>query len=188
MKRFLLLLLGLSLLAGCAKQPVIANLNPRLFDQPAGVYIPGTRVAVLGGDTRKSPDVVVFANDQPPTRLANVSPIADLLSARLGAALRDQGMTLDPSSPVRLSFVIDELLVQVTRQSLLYRADAVSHLTVKVENRGTTVTRVFKRDSFKESATRPKLDDLEEMLNGQLADILAMILKDGEIRQLLAVK
>lgn len=186
MQRLLFLLAGLILVAGCAKQPVIANLNPRIGDQPAGIFVPGTSVAVSGQDSRKIQEVVVFLNDQPPTGLANVSAATDLLSARLATGLRDQGLTIDPSSPVRLKFVINDLVVQVSRQKLLYRADAQSYLTVNVENRGTVITRIFKRESFNESATRPGLPDLEAMLNGQLSDILQMILKDEEIRQLLA--
>lgn len=188
MKRLLFLLAGLLLVSGCAKQPVIANLNPRISDQPAGVFVPGTRVAVKGQDSRKVQEVVIFLNDQPPTRLANISATADLLSARLSAGLRDQGLTIDPSSPVRLKFVINDLLVQVSRQKLLYRAEAQSYVTIDVENHGAVITRVFKRESFNESATRPKLPELEAMLNGQLSDILQMILKDEEIRQLLAKK
>lgn len=186
MKRLLFLLAGLLLVGGCAKQPVIANLNPRIGDQPAGVYVPGTSVAVQGQDNRKVQDVVIFLNDQPPTRLANISAAADLFSARLSAGLHDQGLTIDPASPVRLKFDLNDLLVQVSWQKLLYRAEAQSYVTVDVENHGAVITRIFKRESFSESATRPKLPDLEAMLNGQLSDILQMILKDEEIRQLLA--
>lgn len=186
MKRFLFLLAGIVMVAGCAKQPVISNLNPRIGDQPPGVFVPGTTVAVSGLDSRKLSEVVIFISDQPPTRLANVSAVADLLSARLAAGLREQGLTIDPSSPVRLKFIINDLVVQVSRQKLLYRAEAQSYLTVNVENRGAVITRIFKRESFNESATRPDLNDLEGMLNGQLSDILQMILRDEEIRQLLA--
>jgi uncharacterized lipoprotein len=187
MKR-LILLTCLFLLVGCAKQPVIANLNPRLGEQLAGIYSGGFSATISGQDVRRSKEVVVFLNDQPATRLANVNAPLELISARLAAGLRDQGLVIEPTSPVRLKFIINELLVRVTHDKLLYSADAKTHITLTVENRGTVFTKIFKREANKDSATRPDLPDLEEMLNTQLADILHLIIQDEEIRQLISRK
>lgn len=184
----LILLTCLFLFVGCAKQPVIANLNPRLGEQPTGIYSGGLSAVISGKDTRNSVEVVIFMNDQPPTRLANVSTPADLFSVKLAAALRDQGLAIEPSSPVHLKFTINDLQVRVTHDKLLYSADAKTSIVFAVENRGTVFTKVFKRDSNNESATRPDLPDLEGMLNTQLADILQQIVQDGEIRQLISRK
>ena len=184
----ILLITCLLLLGGCAKQPVIANLNPNLGDQPPGIYARGISATISGKDARKSAEVVIFLNDEPPDRLANVSAPVDLIAARLGAGLRDQGMVIEPSAPVRLNFVINELLVQVTRKNLRYTAEGKTHIVLTVENRGTVFTRVFKREAYNDSATRPDLPDLEKMLNTQLADIGRQILQDEEIRQLIGRK
>jgi uncharacterized lipoprotein YajG len=184
----ILLLTCLLLLSACGKQPVIANLNPNLGDQPPGIYQRGTSAVITGQDARKSTEVVIFQNDEPPSRLANVSAPADLIAARLGAGLRDQGLVIEPSAPVRLKFVINELLVQVTRKNLRYTAEGKTHIVLTVENRGTVFTRVFKREAYNDSATRPDLPDLEKMLNTQLADIGRQILQDEEIRQLIGRK
>ncbi len=178
----------LFLFVGCAKQPVIANLNPRLGEQPAGIYSGGHSAVISGQDARKSSEVVIFMNDQPSTRLANVSAPSDLFAARLFAGLRDQGLVIEPSSPVHLKFIINDLLVRVTHDKLLYSADAKTYITLAVENRGTVFTKVFKREANNDSATRPDLPDLEGMLNTQLADILQQIVQDGEIRQLISRK
>ena len=124
----ILLLTCLLLLGGCAKQPVIANLNPHLGDQPPGIYERGLSAVITGQDARKSTEVIIFQNDEPPSRLANVSAPADLIAARLGAGLRDQGLVIEPSAPVRLKFVINELLVQVTRKNLRYTAEGKTHI------------------------------------------------------------
>jgi len=187
MKRLILLTCFL-LLAGCAKQPVIANLNPHLSEQPQGIYGGGLAVTISGQDARKSPEVVIFMNDQPPSRLANVSAPSDLVSARLGTGLRNQGLVIEPSASIRLKFVINELLVQVTHQKLLYTAEGKTHIVLNVENRGAVFTRVYKREAYNDSATRPDLPDLEKMLNTQLADIVQQILQDEEIRQLIGRK
>lgn len=186
MRRLVLLLTCLFLFVGCAKQPVIANLNPRLGEQPTGIYSGGFSATINGQDSRNSREVVTFLNDQPPTRLANVSAPVDLFTVKLAGALRDQGLAIESNSPVHLKFTINDLQVRVTHTSLLYSADAKTAITLAVENRGTVFTKVFKRDANNESATRPGLPDLEEMLNTQLADILQAIAQDVEIRQLIS--
>ncbi len=187
MKR-LLLLTCLLLLVGCAKQPVIANLNPRLGEQPTGLYRGGMSAAISGQDARKTSEVVVFMNDQPASRLVNISAPRDLIGARLTTGLQDQGLAIEPSSPVHVKFIINELLVQVTHQKMLYNAEAKTHIVLTVDNRGAVFTRVFKREAYNDSATRPDLPDLEGMLNTQLADILQQIVQDEEIRQLISRK
>lgn len=181
----LLLLACLFVLTGCAKQPVIANLNPRLGDQPAGIYSSPMTAAVMGQDLRKTAEVVAFMNDQPVTRLANVSAPVELISARLARGFKDQGLTVDAGSPVHLKFSLNDLVVRVTHQKMLYTAEAKTHIILNVENQGTVLTRVFKREGYSDSATRPDLPDLEGMLNTQLTDIVQQILQDDEIRQLI---
>ncbi len=184
----IILLTCLILLAGCAKQPVIANLNIRLGDVPAGIYSGGFSALIVGQDTRNSQEVVVYMTDQPVTSLANISAPLQLISEKLAEGLLGQGLLLDRSSPVRLKFSINELLVWVTRPKVLYRADAKTSITLTVENRGAVFSKDFKREANQESATRPKLPDLEAMLNTQLSDIVRHILMDEEIRKLIGRK
>lgn len=186
MNRILLLCACLMLFAGCAKQPVIANLNPRIGEQPSGVYSGPQSVAVIGKDLRKTADVVVYLSDEPPTGLANIGSVQDLIAERLSAGLRDQGLRVDASSPVRVKFDINELGVRVTRPKMLYLAEGKTYITLNVENRGTVFTKTYKREASKESARRPDLPKLEEMLNTQLAEIINLMLQDGEVRSLIA--
>lgn len=186
MNRILLLCACLFVFAGCAKQPVIANLNPRISEQPSGIYADPQTVAVIGKDLRKTADVVVYLSDQPPTGLANMSAPQDVIADRLTEGLRSQGLRVDPSSSVRLKFDINELLVRVSRPKMLYNAEGKTFITLTVENRGTVFTKTYKREASKESARRPDLPKLEEMLNSQLAEIVNMILQDQEVRSLIA--
>lgn len=185
MNRTLLLCLCLFLFAGCAKQPVIANLNPRISEQPEGIYGHPQTVAVAGKDLRKTADVVVYQSDRPPTGLANIGSVKELIADRLSEGLRSQGLRMDPSSPVHVQFDINELLVRVSRPKMLYVAEARTFITLNVEHQGTVFTKTYKREASKESARRPGLPSLEEMLNGQIAEIVNMILQDQEVRSLI---
>jgi uncharacterized lipoprotein YajG len=184
MKNIILLACFL-LFAGCAKQPVIANLNLRIGEQPGGLYPATLSAAISGRDSRKSQDVVVYASDEPPTGLANIRTPQELLEEKLAEGLRSQGLRLDPASPVHLMFDIKELLVRVSRPKMLYLAEGKTFITLTVENRGTVFTKTYKREATKESARRPDLPKLEEMLNSHLADIVQQMLQDREVRNLI---
>lgn len=173
------------LLTGCAKKPVIANLNLYLGEQPAGVYADPLSAAISGKDSRKSQDVVVYLSDEPPTGLANISAPQDLISAKLADGLKRQGLRIEPSAPVHLNFDINELLVRVSRSKMLYTAEGNTFISLTVENRGTVFNKTYKREATKDSATRPDLPALEEMLNTQLADIVQQVLQDDEVRKLI---
>ena len=181
----LILLTCLVLLAGCAKQPVIANLNVRLGEVSAGIYGAGASAIIKGQDARKSQEVVLYMSDRPATTLANMSEPVILISEKLAEGLLGQGLLLEPTSPVHLKFTINELVVGVTRPQTLYNADAKTYITLTVENRGTVFTKVYKREANQKSATRPDLPDLEPMLNSQLSDIIHQILTDEEVRKVI---
>lgn len=181
----IILLACLLILTGCAKQPVIANLNPQLGEQPSGVYSAGTSAVIIGQDSRKSKDVVVYLSDEPATGLANLSAPQDVIAKELVDGLQRQGLTIDRSAPVQVKFDINELLVRVTRANMLYTAEGKTSLTLTVENRGSVDTRIYKREEKKDSATRPDLPKLEKMLNTQLADIIQQMLQDEEVRKLI---
>lgn len=186
MKKITLLLAGLMLLAGCAKQPVIANLNPHIGEQTAGIYASPQSAAVTAKDSRKIKDVVVYLTDDPQTSLANVISVQDVVADRLREGLRSQGLRVEPNSPVKVKLEIDELQVRVSRPKVLYSADGKTYMTLTVENKkGAVLTKSYKREASKESATRPDLPKLEEMLNSHIAEIIQQILQDVEVRNII---
>ena len=185
MKKIIFLVCFL-ILTGCAKQPVIANLNLRLGDQTMGGYSADSSAVIIGQDTRKSSDVVIYLSDNPPTGLANMVAVQELISARITDGFRNQGLGIAASSPVQLKFNIKELGVKVSRPKMLYMAEAKTFITLTVENRGTVFTKTYTREANRESATRPDLPELEEMLNGQMSGIVQQMLQDEEVRQLVA--
>ena len=184
--RKLTLLIALLLLAGCAQRPVIANLNLSLGPQPSGVYGEGAAAVLSGLDARTSTDLVVYLNDRPASRLGGTEPPGELISQKLREGLEQQGLQLQANAPVRVGFSINELLVTVTRARMLYSADAKTSITLNVDNRGTVLTRVYRREASQSGATRPELAALENMLNSQISDILEQILQDEEVQAVIS--
>ena len=183
MNKHLLLLFAL-LLAGCsAKYPTATNLSLPVSRQPADMFREGTSAFLAGHDARTNSAVAIYQlKGEPLIEIPNRIAPHILVTEQLAGGLKEQGLVFASDSPVRIRLDINELLVTVTRPQLLYRATASSRLTLTVKNQGMSLTKTFDREANRESVTRPPVADLEQMVNGQLTDIINQILQDEEIR------
>ena len=172
------------LLAGCSeKYPLTTNLHLRTGSQPTGIYNNSTIAVLKGHDARRERTVVAYRiKDQPEILLENATEPHVLITDRLANGFLEQGLVFENGAPVRIQINLDELLVNVSRPKLLYSATARSHVTLTINNRGTTLTKTYDREANRESATRPPVQDLEAMLNEQLNEIVKQILQDDEVR------
>lgn len=91
-------------------------------------------------------------------------------------------------APVSIRLDINELVATVTRPNVLYTSTAKSRLSLTIRNSETTLTKTYSREANRDSATRPPVKDLENLLNGQLTDIVNQILQDVELRNTIRKK
>ena len=185
MKKIILLACVL-LLPGCTlKYPETANLNLQVPSQSPAVYT-NSAASVRGRDSRENPEVVVFkVKNEPVVKVTNLSPPHIVVTERLVGGLREQGLEFESSAPVRILLDLTQLLVTVTKPKLLYNAEAVSEITLEVKNSKTTVKKKYTRNDSKESVSRPKIGEIEKMLNDQLSTIVNQILADAEFSRLI---
>ena len=185
MKKIVLLACVL-LFPGCAvKYPETANLNLQVAAQSSAVYT-NSAASVRGRDARENPEVVVFkVKNEPVVKVTNFSPPHIVVTERLVGGLREQGLEFESSAPVRILLDLNQLLVTVTKPKLLYNAEAVSEITLEIKNSKTTLKKKYTRNDSKDSVSRPKIDEIEKMLNDQLSDIVNQILSDTEFRGLI---
>jgi uncharacterized lipoprotein len=182
-KKIIFLLLTF-FLSGCATHyPLTANLSLEIGSQPGQLYTGDTTASLRGHDARKDPAVVVYRlKNEPEVRIPNESAPQNLVTEQLAAGLEEQGLVFAKGSPVYMELEINELAATVTRPEFLYSAKAKSYLSLTVNNRGTKLTKSYKREADRQSATRPTVVDLEKMLNSQLNEIVKQILQDEELR------
>ena len=176
------------LLCGCAPQyPTQANLNLQIMAQPP-IYS-DTSAFIRGHDARTSEAVIIYlSNDQQPIEVDNMSPPHLLVTERLAAALREQGLSFENSADTRIFLEINELQVAVSRPKFLYTAEAKTNITLKVVKESTSFAKKYDRVATKESPQRPAVNQLENMLNDQLSEIIAQILADQDIRKALGTR
>ncbi len=184
MKKFLLPVLAITLLlAGCSPQyPMEANLKLQITGQSPGIYS-GSSATLTGHDARKDNAVLVYQlKDKPEVRIPNGKAPHILITEQLAAGLQEQGLVFLSPSPVHIQLNLNKLVAQVTRPELLYNATAKSNLSLTIQNGKLSLTKTYDRQGTQDSATRPKVEELEKMLDDQLIDIVKQILQDDEVR------
>ncbi len=183
MKQCIIALLVM-MLAGCAgTMPEKADLTIDVANQTAGVYPASLGVTIIGRDHRADPAVILYRVDnEPMVRLLSRVPPQELAKEGLTHGLRRQGLHQDDRSSIAVLIVIKGLLAEVTKPGVLYSSEVRTRLQVVVSNAGSTLTLDYNRQARKDSLTRPKVLDLEMMLNDQLSDIVDKILADHRVR------
>jgi uncharacterized lipoprotein YajG len=182
-----ILILCLSLLAGCAPAlPYDANLNLSVTAQQGRLFAEGTAASLQGHDGRDYEEVARYEiKDDPAVRIPNRNAPHLVVSERLAIGFREQGLVFSHQAPAHLLLEIDELLATVTKPKILYDTKAVSAVSVTVSNGGSSLTKRYRKEATRASATRPDLEELEALLSEQLSRIVQQILEDQEVRKLI---
>lgn len=177
------------LLAGCSTNyPLTTSLQLHGDSRPSGGYDQGISAVLTGHDARKESAVVAYQLTQPPVLLPNDTEPHALITRQLAEGFMHQGLVFKSGAPIRIQLNIEELLADVRRPKILFTTTARSHITLLVTNQGSTLTKTYKREANRESATKPDLVDLEKMLNEQLSEIVGQILQDTEVRAAISKK
>jgi uncharacterized lipoprotein YajG len=183
MKKITILLLTALLSACVGSMPKQADLVIETGNPRADVYPPTVNANVIGRDDRSEPYVIVYdEGKEQTTKLLSRTPVHIQMKETLENGLRRQGLNLRDGADIAVVVVIKKLLARVTRPGTLYTAKAISHIRLLVENKGSTLTLDYNRETKSDSLTRPKVLDLEMMLNDQLSDITKKILDDDRVR------
>ena len=184
MKRLMILLSVAMILTGCAgTMPDRADLFIEVPGQSTGVYPPSLEASVVGRDRRSDLPVIVYDTDRDSmAALTSRVPPQVLVKDSLAQGLRAQGLGRGDRSNITISVVIRELQARVTKPGALYTAEARTRLQIIIGNNGTSLTLDYNRGASQDSITRPKVLDLETMLNDQLSDIVTKILEDPRVR------
>ena len=184
--KFIFALLPLLLLFGCS--------SPVMYESYLDVDIPETTanlysdsaVSIHAKDLREQSEVVHYNLDSSSaSRLANAVPVQKLLTERLASALEQQGLQFAADAPVTITLEINELAGVVPRPKILNKTEAKSAIRLIVNNRGTTLTKDYKRQAEQESVTLPDLWDVEMLLEEQVTEILELIINDEKMRSLI---
>ena len=182
----IVLLTCVLLLSGCGvKYPETANLNLMVPSQPEAVYT-NSMALINGLDVRENAEVIVYkVKKEPVVKVPSLNSPITIITEDLSSGLREQGLQTETNAPVRIDLELNQLLVTVSKSKSLYNSQAVSQITLKAIHGKTSFTKKYTRQNDQESVLRPKITEIENMLNDQLSDIVMTILSDMDLRELI---
>ncbi|MBT8361847.1 MAG: YajG family lipoprotein [Deltaproteobacteria bacterium] len=173
-------------LTGCGvKYPETANLKLMVPSQSVAVYTNST-VLVNGLDARENGEVLIYkVKDDPVVKVPSLNSPITVITDGLLDGMREQGLKVETTAPVRIDLELNQLLVTVSKSKSLYNFKAVSQITLKAMNDKNSFIKKYSRQDDRKSVLRPKITEIENMLNGQLSDIVTKILSDLDLRELI---
>jgi uncharacterized lipoprotein len=188
MKKIVLIVCVL-LFCGCSvKYPQTAHLDAMIPSQTATIYS-NSAVFVHGFDSRETPEVVLYniKKDQTVKVPGADAPLVVVIE-RLTAGLTEQGLKFEREAPVRIDLEIKQLSAAVTKSKTMYTCEAVIEIILKASNGQSSISKKYNRQDEQKSFSRPKIAKIEDMLNSQLSEIIAEMLSDQALRELINEK
>lgn len=187
MNKCIISLIVVFFFTGCApKLPDYAQLDIGVSQQTGKVFRPGTTGVLQGHDARFESDIIFFRiKDDPEIRIPSKEAPHAILTEKIAAGLRQQGLVFENGAPVQLRLEVVDLRAIVTKPDLLYETEALSRVSMSVRNGRDTLTKTYKREADNKTLTRPEVSELENLLSGQLTNIVENILEDEDIRKLI---
>lgn len=177
-----------ALFSGCTRYyPPSTQLELNIPSQPTGVYDGDASAAISGKDLRMNREVIAYrVDDGEVIRIDSMDPPQDVIVKNLAAGLEQQGLVFKSETPVFLTVEINELVVNVTKATMLYKADAISKVSLNIRNGDSVFSKTYSQESYNESVSRPKVDKLRKMLDDQLSEIVGQMLQDPKIQNVIA--
>lgn len=185
MKRILIPVIVVLLSCCTPHYPAFTELQLDLSPQQQ-TYFSNESVSLRVVDMREKVTIVEYHPTTGDTvSVANIGGVDKLVLDHLSSGFQEQGLNINPDGPAKIVITLEELLVKVTRASMIYSSLATTKAKFQLQSSNTTLTKNFSRQATKDTVTRPHIVDLEYMINDQLSDIVEKILNDREIRDAL---
>lgn len=187
-KALIICVVGVCLFSGCSRHyPSTTMLELNVPSQPPGVYDGAVAAAISGSDKRQNKEIVAYRMDESQVvRIGSMEPPQRMIVENLVSGLEQQGLLFKAGSSILITVEINELIVNVTKSSMLYKSEAKSLISLSVRNHDKVFTKTYSQESYNKSAGRPKPEKLKKMLEDQLTDTVQEILEDAKIQNAIA--
>lgn len=186
MKRLLLTLTFPLLFVGCASQkPTHMAFSPQVPDISQQVSRP-TSISLETVDTRNIDYVARFIEEGTKTRLVTPSEPPKLqLDEVFRNGFTQAGYQIDPSASHSVQVKLEELQIDVTKNTLSYEAKQGVLITVQARNSTQELVKHYKAKGTLKGPFSPDFATLELDMNKLLGQLTGEILNDPELNQFL---
>ncbi|MDX1657160.1 MAG: YajG family lipoprotein [Candidatus Competibacteraceae bacterium] len=189
MSRFwLMAYLALGLLTGCALSPQTVALTPRV-DAPAPVIGGGRSLALEVVDARSSPVFGSRGGVYKTALITSRTPVDQVVREALAERLTASGFRVvdpDQPSPLGLSVTIERVDYRASGQPLVNQVRLEAEIRARARSGGRELTGHYRSSLTRQVLKAPDEAANERLIDQLLGEVLARLLRDAALQELLA--
>ncbi|MBK4714569.1 MULTISPECIES: lipoprotein [Tenebrionibacter/Tenebrionicola group] len=182
LKKIVLPLMALVMLAGCASQSSTLEVSPKITLPQQDPSLMGVTISINGADRRADQALAKINRNN---RLVALTPSRDLrylLQEVLEKQMTARGYMIGPGGPVDLQIIVNQLFADVSQGNVRYKIATKADITIAATAKnGNKINKQYRSSYTVEGAFQASNQDIANSVNTTLTDTIAEMAKDTSI-------
>ncbi|MGY6030805.1 lipoprotein [Phytobacter sp. AG2a] len=184
LKKLLLPLVAMFMLAGCATPPTTLDVAPKITLPQQDPSLMGVTVSINGADQRQDQALAKVNRDNQLVTLTASRDLRFLLQEVLEKQMAARGYMIGPNGAANLQIIVNQLFADVSEGNLRYKISTKADIAIiATAANGNKMTKNYRASYNVEGALQASNDKIANAVNNVLTDTIADMSQDTAIHQ-----
>ncbi|MGK9173924.1 lipoprotein [Yokenella regensburgei] len=184
LKKLLLPLVAMFMLAGCATPPTTIDVAPKITLPQQDPSLMGVTVSINGADQRQDQALAKVNRDNQLVTLTASRDLRFLLQEVLEKQMTARGYMIGPNGAANLQIIVNQLFADVSEGNLRYKISTKADIAIiATAANGNKMTKNYRASYNVEGALQASNDKIANAVNNVLTDTIADMSQDTVIHQ-----
>ncbi|MBV4413787.1 lipoprotein [Enterobacteriaceae bacterium YMB-R22] len=182
LKKIVLPLMALVMLAGCASQSSTLEVSPKITLPQQDPSLMGVTISINGADRRADQALAKINRNNQLVALTPSRDLRYLLQEVLEKQMTARGYMIGPGGPVDLQIIVNQLFADVSQGNVRYKIATKADITIAATAKnGNKINKQYRSSYTVEGAFQASNQDIANSVNTTLTDTIAEMAKDTSI-------
>jgi uncharacterized lipoprotein len=184
LKKLLLPLVAMFMLAGCATPPTTIDVAPKMTLPQQDPSLMGVTVSINGADQRQDQALAKVNRDNQLVTLTASRDLRFLLQEVLEKQMTARGYMIGPNGAANLQIIVNQLYADVSEGNLRYKISTKADIAIiATAANGNKMTKNYRASYNVEGALQATNSKIANAVNNVLTDTIADMSQDTAIHQ-----
>jgi uncharacterized lipoprotein len=184
LKKLLLPLVAMFMLAGCATPPTTIDVAPKITLPQQDPSLMGVTVSINGADQRQDQALAKVNRDNQLVTLTASRDLRFLLQEVLEKQMSARGYMIGPNGAANLQIIVNQLYADVSEGNLRYKISTKADIAIiATAANGNKMTKNYRASYNVEGALQATNSKIANAVNNVLTDTIADMSQDTAIHQ-----
>ena len=184
LRKLLLPLVAMFMLAGCATPPTTLDVAPKITLPQQDPSLMGVTVSINGADQRQDQALAKVNRDNQLVTLTASRDLRFLLQEVLEKQMAARGYMIGPNGAANLQIIVNQLFADVSEGNLRYKISTKADIAIiATAANGNKMTKNYRASYNVEGALQASNDKIANAVNNVLTDTIADMSQDTAIHQ-----